>query len=85
MSGFVVALGIVAFVALFLDMSLLRLIADRHRRTVPQHAWTSAQVSRLRWGFLGANIYIPFSDAYYLLRVRPRLDAVSDVPRDSAG
>lgn len=83
MDGILVALGVFVFAALVLDLSVFRLIADSHRRKVPDQAWTLAEVSRLRWGFLGGNLYIPFADIYYLIRVRPQLDAVTDASDDS--
>ena len=66
-----------AILALVLGLGLARLLADRHRRRVPDEAWDAAGVSRLFWGWLGVNIYVPLSDVYYLLRIRPRLNAAA--------
>ncbi|HWU22161.1 MAG TPA: hypothetical protein VN088_11595 [Nocardioides sp.] len=68
-------------VAVVLGLGLARILADRHRRRVPDEAWDAAGVSRLFWGSLGVNIYVPLANVYYLLRIRPRLDAATaDLP-----
>lgn len=69
-----VSIGVVIVVLYALDASVLGLMANQHRRRVSNETWARAQVSRLRWGFLGTNIYIPFSNIYYVLRVIPVLE-----------
>lgn len=69
-----VVVGGCALVVLVLDMTVFRWISDSHRRNVPQEAWGRARVNGLRWGLLGTNIYLPYSNIYYVLRVLPALD-----------
>lgn len=64
----------VMFLAFVVEEVICRLVADHHRRCVPEWAWRAAGVDRLFWGFLGINIYVPLSDLYYLVKVRGRLD-----------
>lgn len=65
------AVMLLAFIA---EEATCQLVANLHRRRVPEWAWKAASVDRLFWGFLGINIYVPFSDLYYLVKVRGRLD-----------
>lgn len=69
----------VMFIAFVVEEASCRLMADHHRRRVPEWAWRVAGVDRLFWGFLGVNIYIPFSDLYYLAKVRGRLDRAQEL------
>jgi hypothetical protein len=74
MSDALRALATVAFFALFAEVAVCGTWANLHRRRVPEGAWHAAGVDRFFWGFLGVNLYVPFSDLYYLLRIRGRLD-----------
>ena len=64
----------VTFLAFIAEEATCQLLANLHRRRVPEWAWKAASVDQLFWGFLGTNIYVPFSDLYYLVNVRSRLD-----------
>lgn len=68
----------VMFLAFVVEEATCRLVADLHRRRVPEWAWKAAGVDRLFWGFLGINIYVPLSDFYYLVKVRGRLDRAQE-------
>lgn len=69
------------FLAFLFEEAICKLAADLHRRRVPETAWEAAGVDRLFWGFLGINIYVPFSDLYYLVKVRDRLDRAGESQR----
>jgi hypothetical protein len=74
MSDALRVLATVAFFPLFAEVAVCGTWANLHRRRVPEGAWRAAGVDRFFWGLLGVNVYVPFSDFYYLVRIRGRLD-----------